>query len=159
MKLLFLSFLFMVSFSTCKNTSTPEEQAKPMTLPETPIAVAQEWVEAFYKDEFPKAALLSTELTRVMIDSVIKEMQANVPYIPFTVTDMACEVKGDSAICTFVYNEEEDQYEEYVNLIKINGQWLVNESWDSSSEADEDYELMPEELEEMMEGKAGFDNN
>ena len=156
MKPLTFLLLIIVTFCTCQNSGAPTPKQK-ILLPNTPTEVAQQWVEAFYKDDFSKAAILGTDLTRMMIDSVKKEMQANVPFIPFKISGMACEQKGDSAICTYIYQEEEDTFDEYVSLVKQNGQWLVNESWDNSSELELDFNMTREELEKLMEEEAILD--
>jgi hypothetical protein len=157
MKALLVILLLAVCFYACKNADNHNSTAQQNSLPETPVEVAQEWVEAFYKDDFSKAILLGTDITRMMIDSVKKEMQNNVPFIPFTISEMACELYGDSALCTYVYQEEEDRFDEYVNLIKVNGQWLVNESWNNSSELESEFEMMQEELENLLEEETDFE--
>ncbi|MFT5164810.1 MAG: hypothetical protein ACI8P3_000033 [Saprospiraceae bacterium] len=155
MKVFFFLFLLLVSFSACRNTSNPPEQQIPLS--NTPIEVAQEWVEAFYKDDFSKAVMLGTDITRMMIDSVKKEMQTNAPFIPFTISEMACELSGDSAMCTYIYQEEEDRFDEHVNLINVKGQWLVNESWNNSSEFEEELDLIQKDQEKLLEKEAVFE--
>ncbi len=147
MRVLIITFSFIVFLSACQNNPTPEEPS----LPNIPKEVAQEWVEAFYSDDFSKAVVLGTETTRMMIDSVKKEMQVNAISIPFKISEMNCEIVLDSALCTYVYLEEGERYDEYVTLLKLNGQWLVNESWENTEEIEQDFEKLKEEMKKMME--------
>lgn len=144
-----LLFLLPLIFS-CQNDSAPKQ----VTLPNTPALVAQQWVEAFYNDDFPKALALSTDITRMMIDSVKKELEPDANTIAFTISNVSCTNKGDSATCTYVYQEEQDRFEEYIDLIKQKGQWLVNESWDNSPAVGQEFEMFREELEKILEGEA-----
>ena len=133
-------------------TSTSSVADTPPPLPNTPTQVAQEWVEAFYSDNFDKAVLLGTDNTRRMIDSVQLEMIPGAANIAFTIRDMNCETKGDSSYCVYIYEEEQEEFQEFVQLLRVDGQWLVDESWEElSPEELEMEELIREELERIFE--------
>lgn len=140
--------LIVLFFFTCQDTTKPS-QVKAV-LPNTPTEVAQEWIEAFYNDDFKKAILLGTLTTQMMIDSVKKEMEPDAMMIAFKISNMTCETKQDSAFCTYIYSEEYEKYEEYINLLKVDDQWLVNESWDASSSAEQEFDMMREEREQLL---------
>ncbi len=146
-----LSFLIIILLfiSNCNNESRHKQNAHPST----PAQVAQEWIEAFYSDNFEKAMALGTDITRMMIDSVKKEMQPNAPVIAFKISNMSCQVKEDSARCTYIYQEEADQFQEYIDLIKQDGRWFVNESWESATDAELEFDMIREELEKILEAE------
>ncbi len=148
--ILLLSFSFLACQSTEQKGNTKE--VTPPPLPNTPIKVAQEWVEAFYKDNFEKAVLLGTDNTRMMIDSVKLELIPGAQSIAFTIRDMQCETQGDSSFCAYIYEEEMEEFQEFVQLLRVNGQWLVDESWEEPSpEEIEMEELIREELQKIFE--------
>lgn len=142
--LLFVIILFLGACQNPTNNKLPKD-----VLPNTPEEVAKVWVEAFYNDDFDKAVVLGTKTTQMMIDSVKKEMEPNAPLIAFKIFNMSCNTQQDSALCTYVYEEELDQYEEYVSLLKVDGQWLVDESWDASS-AEQEFDMIREEVEKLI---------
>lgn len=132
-----------------------EVPEKAPAMPNTPETVGQQWVEAFYKDDFEIAAKLGTEATKMMIDSVKKELEPNAQSIAFKIHDMKCGVNGDSAFCTYFYQEEGVDYNETVRLLKVSDQWLVNEPWQGSGTEDAEMEqLIKEELERIFEEEA-----
>lgn len=152
MKTHYLLLLFtIIMLSACQDTPPP---AKQEVLPNTPSEVAQVWIEAFYNDDFPKAVKLGTDLTRMMIDSVKKEMEPNAALIAFKISDMSCQTHKDSAFCAYVYKEEQEEYQEYVSLLNVKGQWLVNESWDASSTVEQEFDMIREEVEKLIEEEA-----
>ncbi len=133
MKLLFFLLSICSFICSCQNDSKPSTEEVNVLSP-PPTQVAQKWIEAFYKNDLEIASALGTDLTKSMIDSVKKELQVNVPPIPFEISEMECKVNKDSAFCTFKYQDEEDISYEYVRLVKRNNQWLVDDPWDNSSE-------------------------
>jgi len=149
-KALIFTLSSLIVFSSCQSSPTPAK----ILLPNTPEEVAQQWVQAFYSDDFPKAMSLGTSITQMMIDSVKKEMEPNANMIAFKISDMTCEVKLDSAFCAYIYEEEGEKYEEYVSLLKVKKQWLVNEAWDPSAGVEQDFDLLKEEVERLLEEEA-----
>lgn len=133
MRLYLCLILFGVLVFSCQQDSTKKE-VKTLgenILPNKPNEVAKQWVEAFYNDNFSKAVKLGTENTRMMIDSVKKEIVANAVNVQFKIYNMNCETVGDSSFCTYIYREVAEDFDEYVSLLKVNGQWLVDESWET----------------------------
>lgn len=124
--LLFLCFLACTS-ETSKSESSGTDVSN---LPNTPESVAKVWIEAFYENDFKTAKALGTLITQAMIDSVRAEMQIGAEESAFQITDMTCQVKGDSAFCACLYHEEGEQYPEFILLLKEKGQWLVNDGWE-----------------------------
>ena len=139
----------------CKN----EASDKTPSTPSTPEDIAQQWVEAFYKDDFETAIRLGTKETKMLIDSVKKELEPNVQPIAFKIHDMKCGIKGDSAFCTYFYQEEGIDYNESVRLLRVDSQWLVDESWETTESEDAEMEqMLKEELEKIFEEEAKEDD-
>jgi hypothetical protein len=136
----------------CRSDKKSEAGSVVAILPSTPTQVAQEWVEAFYNDNFEKAVRLGTENTRMMIDSVKLELIPGAQNIAFRITNMTCETQGDSSFCAYIYEEDREEFQEFVQLLLVNGQWLVDESWEEPSPEElEMEELIREELEKIFE--------
>lgn len=149
MKILPSLLMLFLLFGSCQSEQSPAQPP----LPNTPAQVAQEWVEAFYSDNFTRAVSLSTDVTKVMIDSVIKEMESDAAMIGFKISNMACETINDSSRCTYIYQEERDRFEEYVDLVRQKGQWLVNEAWESDIDGEQELEMIRKELEKILEAE------
>ncbi len=112
--------------------------------------VARQWVEAYYNSEFKTAKSLSTNLTKIMIDTVALQLLDEEDIIPFQINDILCSVNGDSAVCTYTYKDDLDEYEESVHLIAQNGFWLVNEPLTDDSDIEKEIEKYFEEYEKML---------
>lgn len=114
---------------------------------------AQQWVELFYNSEFNKAKLLSTQITKNLIDTIAMELLDEEEIIAFQIIDMKCVVKGDSAICSYLYKEDlegSEAFEEKIHLINTENQWLVDEPLTGEPLTDEEMEQIFEEYEEML---------
>jgi len=111
---------------------------------------AQRWVEHYYNSEFEKAKTLSTEITKNMIDTVASEMLEEVEIIAFKILEMNCSVKGDSAICSYLYKEENDGFEEQIHLVLRQNKWLVDEPLAGEALTDEEMEEIFDQYEEML---------
>jgi hypothetical protein len=111
---------------------------------------AQQWVESYYNSEFEKAKQLSTEVTRNMIDTVAFELMDEGEIIAFKIVQMDCSVKGDSAICSYLYKDEIEDFEEKIHLICKANEWLVDEPLIDEALTDEEMKQIFEEYEEML---------
>lgn len=138
--------LAMITLIACQQQ--PEKKAIP--LPNTPETVAQQWIEAFYKDSFALALQLSTAGTQEMIETLRKELIPDTENIVFEITNMHCEVQGDSATCDYIYREELERFEEFISLVREKNQWLVDERLSDELEP-KDLELLREEIQQLME--------
>lgn len=122
---IFLSLLFLLACA-----SDPAPAAK--QLPNTPEAVAKKWLGDYYNDRFEEAKELSTPATIAMIDAVksmLFELPPDEEQPKIQIKDMKCETVADTSFCIYFYQEEGfEQFEESIELLKVKGQWLVNES-------------------------------
>lgn len=116
-------------FIACKNDSTPKEK-----LPNTPEKVAFKWLNDYYNDRFEEAKKLSTPQTQIMIDTIASMLidlpeDHNEPQI--SIKGMQCQMLlENTAKCQYFYDEEGyGPSKEEIKLIKINGQWLVDEDY------------------------------
>ena len=111
---------------------------------------AQQWVESYYNSEFEKAKLLSTEITKNMIDTVAIELIDEGEIIAFKITQMNCSVKGDSAVCSYLYKDEFEDFEEKIHLIRKENNWLVDEPLADEALTDDEMKQIFEEYEELL---------
>lgn len=154
LKIYSFSLGILLCLSSCQESTPKQQSSAPVTLPNTPEEVAQQWIEAFYSDDFDKAVLLGTDITRMMIDSVKKEMEPNAALIAFKISNMSCQIQQDSAFCTCTYEEDMEQSEEFMSLLNVKGQWLVNESWDPVSTVEQEFDMLREEVERVLQEEA-----
>jgi len=101
-----ISVFFALS---CGSSSSPEK-------------VAEKFAKAMAKKDFEAAKKVSTEGTHVMIEAV-KAFAGSIPGEDITCDDMVCVVDGEKAKCTYT----KDGDTETLNLVKLNGKWLVDE--------------------------------
>ena len=111
---------------------------------------AQRWVELYYNSEFEKAKALSTEITKNMIDTVASELLDEEEIIAFKIVELNCSVNGDSAICSYLYKEENDAFEETIHLVFRQKKWLVDEPLAGETLTDEEMEEIFDEYEELL---------
>lgn len=103
----------LVAFSACKKEQTPE-------------VVAETFMNHMLAGEYQQAMLLGTESTQQMLkmfetlESLGGESMKNEDAIK--VSNMECVVDGDKAICSFMQEGEASE----VNLVKLDGKWLVD---------------------------------
>ena len=134
----FVFLLLMISvLAGCRKSLTVEE-------------TAQRWVEYYYNSEFDKAKLLSTQITKNLIDTIAIELLEEDDIIDFKIIQMNCEVNGDSAVCTYIYKDDIGEVEEQVHLIKLKNKWLVDEPLSGETLTDEEMEQIFMEYEEML---------
>ncbi len=111
---------------------------------------AQQWVTYYYNSEFDKAKLLSTQITKDMIDTVASELIDEGEIMSFQIIRMNCSVKGDSAICSYTYKDEIEEFEEKIHLIQISQEWLVDEPLAGETLTNEEMEQVFDEYEEFL---------
>jgi hypothetical protein len=111
---------------------------------------AQQWVTYYYSSEFNKAKLLSTQITKDMIDTVAAELIDEGEIMSFQIIQMNCSVKGDSAICSYVYKDEMEEFEEKIHLVRPEKEWLVDEPLAGETLSNEEMEQVFDEYEEML---------
>jgi hypothetical protein len=104
----------IVAFAACSGSS------------DNPKDVAKEFLTHLNKKEYEKAKALGTENTVQMIEMIksfsgmSEEKEGEEPK---KIENLACEVDGDKAVCTYnLEGEEEDKLE----LVKKDGKWLVD---------------------------------
>jgi hypothetical protein len=130
--------LLIITFSMgCRKSLSVEE-------------TAQQWVESYYNSEFEKAKLLSTEITKNMIDTVAIELIDEGEIIAFKINQMNCSIKGDSAVCSYLYKDEFENFEEKIHLIRKEHNWLVDEPLADEALTDDEMKLIFEEYEELL---------
>jgi len=142
-----LSLFMLVAFSlfwSCQNeATTSQKEEEEVPLPNTVEGVAEKWLNDYYGDQFAEAKRLSTDKTKEMIDTISALVLSET--IAFTISDIKCNAVQDSAECSYQFQEEDFRSEEYLTLLKQNGQWLVDLG------LEDDDELMEGELERMFE--------
>ena len=137
MKKLGFMVLVISAFVGCTKNLSVEETAK-------------QWVEFYYNSEFDKAKNLSTAITKKMIDTIATELVEDSEIIAFRITQMACNVKTDSAVCSYLYIDEGGEFNENVHLIQSKNKWLVDESLAGETLTQEEMEQFFDEYEELL---------
>ena len=129
--------LVISAFAGCRKSLSVEE-------------TAQQWVESYYNSEFDKAKNLSTAITKKLIDTIAMELVDDGEIIAFKITEMACTVEADSAVCSYLYIDEDGEFNENVHLIRSENKWLVDEPLAGEALTDEEMEQIFEEYEELL---------
>lgn len=111
---------------------------------------AQQWVEFYYKSEFDNAKQLSTQITKNMIDTVARELIDEGEIMTFEILHMNCLVEGDSAVCSYLYRDNIEAFDEKINLIRLENKWLVNEPLVGEALTNDEVELIFDEYEELL---------
>lgn len=140
----YLVLLSLVLLIACK--------ADAPSVDNNPASVAKAWQKYLDKNEFEAAIELSAPEAAAFVRFLEEDVRhLNEPDSAMTATvikEMQCTVAGEKAICKYT---DEFGREDQFDLIKINGQWLVdlliNEDLDS------DLDDMLEDFEEMIEGE------
>jgi hypothetical protein len=147
-RLFTLAFLLAIAFNACKSTDSPE-------------AVTEKFMNHLIAGEFTQAKEYGTESTQQMmqmfeaLESLGGETFAEDDVTPEQIKNIECDVDGDFAVCRF----EEDGETSELNLLKIDGKWLVDMKkenpfgdMDFSEDAEWDLDLEEDlELEEEVE--------
>ncbi len=102
-------FLAVFALNACKSTDTPE-------------AVAEKYLKHVANQEWAEAKKLGTESTQNMLD-MISGFGGEAQKVDVKIEDMNCNVEGDEAECTYKENGEEG----IINLVKVDGKWLVDQ--------------------------------
>jgi len=123
--------LAVLAFNACGDKNAPE-------------AVAEKYLQHIAKKQWEEAKKLGTESTHQMVD-MLSSFGDDAEVKELTVTDMKCEVNDDAASCTFKSNGEEDK----LDLVKVDGKWLVDQKKEMPS--DDDFNFDFEEEEEVVE--------
>ena len=113
-------------------------------------ATAQQWVEAYYNSEFEKAKALSSPITQNMIDTVSSELIEEEEIMAFKILQMNCTTKGDSAICSYLYRDEIEDFEETIHLVRFKNKWLVDEPLADEALSEEEMEQIFNDYEELL---------
>jgi hypothetical protein len=114
-KLLSLTLILALGIFACKRIDSPE-------------AVAEKFMNHLIAGEFSKAKEYGTESTKQMmqmfeaLESLGGETFSESMEAPDRVKNMQCDVQGDTAICRFEENGEMSE----LNMVKIDGVWLVD---------------------------------
>lgn len=112
---------------------------------ETPEAVAKKFLGHLQKKEYDEAKKLGTEATGKFLDMMksLEQMGGAAAETPETAPaeNLKCTVDGDTAVCTYTQNGEEQK----LDLVKQDGKWLVNMSKEDSMGGTEDMNLDMEE--------------
>ncbi len=137
MKKFYFLILVFSTFVACRKSVSVEE-------------TAQQWVEFYYNSEFDKAKNLSTPITKNLIDTIATKLVDDDEIIAFEITQMACTVKADSAVCSYLYIDEEGEFNENVHLIRSENRWLVDEPLVLEALTDEEMEHFFDEYEELL---------
>ena len=143
-----IALLLMLLLNACSTESKQKE-----ALPNTPETVALSWLEHYYNNRFDEATLLSTDKTKIMIDTikevVFTDAEASVS---FKISDLICTTKNDTAFCNFLYQEGDLEMEDELLLLKLKDQWLVDAELRSNDELlEEEVEKIFKEFEEVLD--------
>lgn len=124
----------------------------------TPMGVARTWLENYYyHNDYELAKSYSTAQTSAMIDT-IKTMifpdQAD-EKPTFEIKNVRCQQsKGaKEAVCTCKYLEGNEPFTEELNLVQVDGQWLVDAKFGEDEDLllDEDIEKMTKDFEKSLD--------
>lgn len=114
-KLVLPILIIIFTVNACKTAMTPEE-------------VTEKFMNHLIAGEFSKAKEYGTESTQQMmqmfeaLESLGGENFGDDELTPEGVKNIECGIDGDTAICRFEENGEQSE----VNLLKVDGKWLVD---------------------------------
>lgn len=114
----------IVAFAACGNKKN------------SPEAVAEKFLNHKNKKEYAEAKKLGTDNTKQMLEMLesFENMDKKAePAKEIKIENMKCEVKGDSAKCTFTENGVEGQP---LDLVKKDGNWLVDMRKEANGETE-----------------------
>lgn len=132
------SFFILLTFTflclACGSDPKVDEQTKEKPtieepLPTTPEAVVRLYQKYLDDNKFELAKRLSTpkEQERLnMLSEIISGDLLDSTLLKTVFLKLNCQEEGTTAICTGVYKEDDEEYEDEFKLTKINGQWLVD---------------------------------
>lgn len=132
------SFFILLTFTffclACGNDPKIDEQTKKETtmeepLPTTPEAVVRLYQKYLDNNKFELAKRLSTpkEQERLnMLSEIISGDLLDSTLLKTVFIKLDCKEDAITAICTGVYKEDDEEYEDEFKLTKIDGQWLVD---------------------------------
>jgi hypothetical protein len=137
-KLLGIVLILAVAFSGCKKST------------ESPESVAKKFLDHLNKKEYAEAKALGTEATGQII-SMMESMQgmaggeAEMPEVVYE--DMKAEVDGEKALVTYTVEGKEEK----LNMVLVEGKWLVDMKKEGMGEEPEP------EIEEVEEDTMAVD--
>ena len=124
-------------------------------LPEDPEEVLKQYQAFVDKNLLEKAKTLSTPAGQIWLDelkAIVEEEQPDSTLFHTEFLSINCMGEGDTLRCQCVL---EDQYERYTsdyNLVKLNGQWLIDAPQDEIQIDNDILEQLPDSLvREMMQ--------
>lgn len=155
----FLLFSLMLALlSACKNEPKPAEIQQPL-LPNTPKEVTMKWQEYIDKNEYDLALPLSTDSIKSFIQSL--QLAGQIDTVQLTTTkfmQINCTEKGDSAFCDCLLQADGEQYNDRFQLIRKNGQWLMDVSSNADDGSDEPA-ADEDQYDQIIESNANTNSN
>ncbi|MBC8147187.1 MAG: DUF4878 domain-containing protein [Bacteroidetes bacterium] len=134
-----LVLLAVIAMNACNNSA------------DTPESVAESFLNHLGKKEYEEAAAYGTEATKKYINVV--EHFASMPggdaeeVEVAEITNLIAKINGDAAVVTYMADGQEEQ----LDLVKVDGKWLVNISIDDWGNSFDE----AEEAGEVLEGALG----
>jgi len=141
--------LFVISCWSCESDTAQNNTEE---LPNTPETVTRTWQEYVDKDEFDKAAQLSTPSAKEWLQMIEKfleglpkeEEDASIVMTQFT--EMNCIEKGMTARCGCIIKDEGELIPDTFLLQKIDGQWMVDVPEEVSEDSEENMDAFIDSL-------------
>lgn len=138
------NIIILLLIASCWSCESDTAQTNaPEVLPNTPETVTRKWQEYVDKDEFRKAAALSTPNAKewlLMIEKFLEGLPQEEEEVSVVMTqfaEMNCLEESTTARCGCLIKEEGELIPDTFMLQKIDGQWMVD---------------VPEEVSEESEG-------
>lgn len=121
---IFVKLLVVTLLASCYFGCTGEPQ-----LPNTPEEVLRKYQEYVDNNQFDKASLLSTpdEGKRLndMATMFLGELKDSTVF-QTKFLEINCDLEGDTIQCGCIMQDDYEQYEAVYQLVRLNGQWLVD---------------------------------
>ena len=70
--------------------------------------------------------------------------------LAFSILQMNCTIFGDSAICSYLYRDEIEDFEEKIHLIRLKNVWYVDEPLADDALSEEEMEQIFKDYEELL---------
>ena len=117
----FILLILLFGFLGCLNDSKTEDND---------CLLAQErlveWQRLVDLGRFAEAKLLSTDSTKVWLDEIADISAEEDTVAITTLQEIQCEITKDTANCSYFTIEDGEKIDNSVQLLKINGTWLVD---------------------------------
>ena len=133
--------LVVFAFTSCKQSG--------------PEAIVEKYFTHFTKGEFDEAKKYVLEEHHSYYD-FLKQLSAAAPDSvkakDVKVTDVKCEITNETAVCTCLVKEgEQDAQEQTVQLKKVDNDWFVNQGKEGGMPTGDEQSSLDEEIEEIEE--------